>query len=269
MKNRIVISVLAVVVVGLGILLSRNLQLNKKERGQLRQNVDEVILLADQMYKNNNYEKANQLYGSIVSSLTDIKKTQEIKQRIDDLNIKMLFSPTADENSIMYTVQKGDTLTKIAQQNQTTVELIKRANKLSSTSIRAGETLKVTQLRFNVVVDKSSNQLFLKSGETLFKTYTVSTGKNNCTPVGRFKIINKLYNPTWFKAGAVVPSGSPENILGPRWMGFDKAGYGIHGTTEPQTIGQQATAGCIRMRNEEVVELFDIIPVGTEVTVLD
>jgi lipoprotein-anchoring transpeptidase ErfK/SrfK len=52
-------------------------------------------------------------------------------------------------------------------------------------------------------------------------------------------------------------------------MGFDITGYGIHGTTEPDKIGQQVTAGCVRMRNEEVEELYTLIPVGTEVTIQD
>ena len=58
-------------------------------------------------------------------------------------------------------------------------------------------------------------------------------------------------------------------VLGTRWMGFDITGYGIHGTTEPDKIGQQVTAGCVRMRNEEVEELYTLIPVGTEVTIQD
>ena len=81
--------------------------------------------------------------------------------------------------------------------------------------------------------------------------------------------MNKQVNPTWFKAGAVVPPDSPENILGTRWMGFDLKSYGIHGTTDPDALGKQVTAGCVRMRNSEVEELYDIAPIGTEVTMVD
>jgi len=52
-------------------------------------------------------------------------------------------------------------------------------------------------------------------------------------------------------------------------MGFDLAGFGIHGTTEPQTLGRQVTQGCVRMLNAEVEELYAIVPVGTEVTIVD
>jgi lipoprotein-anchoring transpeptidase ErfK/SrfK len=76
-------------------------------------------------------------------------------------------------------------------------------------------------------------------------------------------------NPTWYKQGAVIPAGSPENILGTRWMGFDLPAYGIHGTTEPQSLGKQVTQGCVRMSNADVEQLFIIVPIGTEVTIVD
>ena len=73
------------------------------------------------------------------------------------------------------------------------------------------------------------------------------------------------YQELWRRA----ESNLPENVLGTRWMGFDKEGYGIHGTVAPDKIGQQVTAGCIRMRNEEVEELYKILPRGAEVTIVD
>ena len=119
------------------------------------------------------------------------------------------------------------------------------------------------------MVDKSQNILVLKSDDEIIKTYRVSTGLNNCTPVGNFKIISKLPNPVWFKAGAIVPPESPENVLGSRWLGFDLPGYGIHGTIQPETIGQQITQGCVRMLNQDVEELYSLVPMGTEVTIVD
>ena len=121
----------------------------------------------------------------------------------------------------------------------------------------------------NILVDKSDNRLLLKDDQKILKTYIVATGKNNSTPTGTFKIVNKLENPTWYKAGAVVPPDSPDNILGTRWLGFSLQGYGIHGTTQPETIGKQASSGCIRLLNEDVEELYSIVPTGTKVTVQD
>ena len=52
-----------------------------------------------------------------------------------------------------------------------------------------------------LLINKSQNVLFLKSGEEVLKIYHVSTGKNNITPVGTFKIASKIENPVWFKNG--------------------------------------------------------------------
>ena len=76
-------------------------------------------------------------------------------------------------------------------------------------------------------------------------------------------------NPTWFKTGAIYPPGSPDNELGSRWLGFDKPGYGIHGTVEPQSIGKSVSRGCIRMLNQDVEEVYSMVPSGTQVTVKD
>ena len=180
-----------------------------------------------------------------------------------------LMSKDSDSKSVIYEVLPGDNLTKISKKHQVTIGLIKRVNGLSTDVIRPGMKLKIPTAKFSVVVDKSQNILILKADEEVLKTYTVSTGTNNSTPVGVFKATDKLVDPTWYKAGAVVPPGSAENVLGTRWIGIDKPGYGIHGTTEPEKLGQQVTAGCVRMKNEEVEELYDLIPAGTEITIVD
>jgi lipoprotein-anchoring transpeptidase ErfK/SrfK len=149
------------------------------------------------------------------------------------------------------------------------MDLVKVSNGMKTEVVRIGQKLRIWTGKFSVQVDKSQNVLMLKSGEDVLKVYNVSTGANNSTPVGTFKIVTKLEDPVWFKAGAVIPPESPENVLGTRWMGFDIQGYGIHGTVSPDKIGQQVTAGCIRMRNEEVEELYKVLPRGTEVTIVD
>jgi lipoprotein-anchoring transpeptidase ErfK/SrfK len=147
--------------------------------------------------------------------------------------------------------------------------LIKRSNRLTSNVIRLGQQLRIWTGTFNIFVDKSQNLLTLKDQDEVLKVYNVSTGAGNITPVGEFEIVSKLVDPVWFNKGIVVPPESPQNVLGSRWLGFDLSGYGIHGTIEPDTIGQQVTAGCVRMHNKDVEELYNIIPRGTRVAVVD
>lgn len=212
---------------------------------------------------------AKAAYQKLVNDFSNSSEVMNWQNKIEDINIKLLFSPTLTPKSALYEIKPGDTLTKIAREFKTTPDLIKRSNNLSDDRINPGRKIKVWVAPFSILVDKSQNILILKSDEEIIKTYIVSTGKNNSTPVGNFKITSKLINPTWFKAGAVVPAGTPENILGTRWMGIDRPSYGIHGTTEPQSLGKQVTQGCVRMSNPEVEELYTIVPIGTEVVIVD
>jgi len=213
--------------------------------------------------------EAKDLYGKAMDGTQDPNSLKKIQEKIEEINIRIIFSPLLDFCSTKYEVKPQDALEKIAKKFNTTVNLIRRANNLTSDIIRAGQELKVSTCVFSIVVDKSQNLLFLKRNGEVVKTYVVSTGKDNSTPIGTFKIVNKLENPTWYKAGAVIPPDSPDNILGSRWLGFDLKGYGIHGTTEPNNLGEQVTLGCVRMKNQEVEELFDIVPLGTEVIIID
>lgn len=213
--------------------------------------------------------EAKAVYQRLVGEFSNSAEVANWQKKIEEANIRLLFSSAVTPRSILYEIKPGENLTKIAKDFKTTAELIKKSNNLADDIILPGRKLKIWAAPFSIVVDKSQNTLLLKTDEEVLKTYVVSTGKNNSTPAGNFKIINKLPNPTWFKAGAVVPVNSPDNILGTRWLGFDLAGYGIHGTTEPQSLGKQVTQGCVRMSNADVEELYTIVPVGTEVVIVD
>lgn len=212
---------------------------------------------------------AKAAYEKVLNDHSDSPLAGDAQRKLGDINIRLLFSSIQTKDSTIYKVVPGDSIAAIARRFGTTAELIQKSNNITMT-LRAGAVLKVSTAKFSILVDKSQNRLFLKNGEEIVKVYTVSTGKDSSlTPIGAFKITNKLPNPVWYKDGKAIPPESPENILGTRWLGISKQGYGIHGTTEPQTIGQSVTAGCVRMINNEVEELFSIVPVGTDVTIID
>lgn len=218
-----------------------------------------------------NLSEARGVYQKLINEFPGSDQVIEWQKKYEGLNIALLFSPAITPKSVLYEIKPGDSLTKIANNFGTTIELIQKSNNISDNKIFPGRKIKVWNAPFSIVVDKSQNTLLLKSGEEVFKTYLVSTGTNNSTPVGTFKIIDKIVNPPWFKPGAPepIPAGSPENILGTRWMGINVPGYGIHGTTMPQDLGKQVTQGCVRMSNQDVEELYIIVPKGTEVMIMD
>lgn len=239
------------------------------EHPQSKKAAQSYILLASLYERQGKLVEAREAYKKAIQEYPNLDIASTSKAKIEDLSIRILFSPAIDSMSKIYEVQQGDTLGKIAKVFGETVELLKVSNDLDGDLIKQGMRLKVVTAKFSVVVDKSQNVLFLKQDEEILKTYRVSTGENNSTPAGTFKIVNKLVDPVWYSAGAVVPPGSPENILGSRWLGISKPGYGIHGTTDPTSIGKQVTAGCVRMLNLDAEELYTILPEGTEVTIVD
>ena len=259
----IFISVFFVLVIVISLII-----LNKKNTKPVQKNNLDFTHL-ESLINSNELLKAKELAIKLKEKAASLEDINQIQNKIEEINIKILFSPIIDNCSILYTVKEGDSLIKLAKKFNTTVELIKRANHLNSDVIRPKQNLKINNCKFSILIDKSQNTLTLKTQDEIIKTYIVSTGKDNSTPTGNFKIINKLKNPTWFKTGAVIPPDSPENILGSRWLGFNIKGYGIHGTTEPDNLGKQVTSGCIRMRNSDVEELYDIVPEGTEVIIVD
>ena len=232
---------------------------------------DDALLKLGEVYETQQqFVEARAMYQMLLERFPESPLLAKTQARLGDVNVALLFSPIVTEFDAVHVVRSGDTLGKIAASSRTTVELIRRANGLKGDVIRPDQKLKVPKGTFSIVVDKSQSQLLLTENDQFVKSYRVATGKDDSpTPVGTFKVVNRIPEPVWYKQGAVVPPESPENILGTRWIGIDKKGYGIHGSVDPEAIGQRVTAGCVRMTNSDVEELFDIVPVGTEVTIVD
>lgn len=214
--------------------------------------------------------KLKDIYQDLLDKFPSSNDILKAQQSLENNNVRLLFSNIATPDSFIYEVRKGEGLAKIARNFNTTVELISKANGLKDGILRYGKKLKITKLKFSIVVDKSQNILTLKADGNVFKTYRVSTGKNSCTPTGQFKIVTKIVNPPWYPPeGKVIQPGDPRNVLGSRWLGISKPSYGIHGTIDPGSIGRSITEGCVRMKNADVEELYSIVPEGTEVVIVD
>jgi len=116
-----------------------------------------------------------------------------------------------------------------------------------------------------IVVSIPDRQLAVLENDRVLRVFHVAVGASHSpSPSGAFKIINRISNPTWYYKGKVVGPG-PGNPVGTRWIGLSAAGYGIHGTNAPRSIGKYASHGCIRLRNSDIEQLFELIAVGDEV----
>ncbi|HUW58432.1 MAG TPA: L,D-transpeptidase family protein [Planctomycetota bacterium] len=182
----------------------------------------------------------------------------------------------SDEHDTIHVVRRGDTLGGIARRYRLPVELVKLANNRTDDFLRIGDLVRISREMPAIRVSKANLKLELYYKQALFKSYPVGIGKDELTPAGKFTLGDKVKNPVWYRPGGgkPLPYGDPENILGTRWMtliGEDESqrGYGIHGTTVPQSVPGRTSAGCIRMHNRDVEELYEWVPRDTKVLITD
>jgi lipoprotein-anchoring transpeptidase ErfK/SrfK len=228
-----------------------------------------ILAEAEKARVEGRYLEAKPLYQQLLQQAPSPDVAALVQKGLGEVNLKLILSNVMGPNAGSYAVKSGDTLGKIAKSHNTTVELLKASNGLLNDRIRIGQRLKIVKSKFSVLVDKSQNTLTLKDGEEVLKIYQCSTGKDGITPVGTFKIINRIVDPPWYSPNGLIPARDPKNELGTRWLGFDEPGYGIHGTIDPASIGKPVTQGCVRLANREVEELFTLLPTGTQVTIVE
>jgi lipoprotein-anchoring transpeptidase ErfK/SrfK len=132
-----------------------------------------------------------------------------------------------------------------------------------------------------IVIDTRENFLYLVEKNGKARRYGVGTGKPGFEWAGKHKITQKKIWPEWrppaemisreAAKGRYLPTyvaGGVENPLGARALYLGSTLYRIHGTNQPWTIGGAVSSGCIRMRNEDVVDLYERVNVGTTVVVI-
>ncbi len=119
--------------------------------------------------------------------------------------------------------------------------------------------------RRRIVVSLEDRKLALLEEDQVIRVYPVAIGRTSSpTPEGRYEIVHRIPQPTWYYAGKIVPPGK-SNPLGTRWLGLSCKGYGIHGTNSPSSVGRRASHGCVRMRNRDVEELYELVKLGDTV----
>ena len=128
------------------------------------------------------------------------------------------------------------------------------------------------QVVTHLVLDLGDRRVFVQSDETVLASYPVAIGTQSTpTPTGQFEVFEMVENPVWQSpwTGEVHPPG-PNSALGVRWIGFARMPNGVigfHGTPTVSSIGRAASNGCVRLRNEHVLELFSQVQIGMTVLV--
>jgi lipoprotein-anchoring transpeptidase ErfK/SrfK len=215
------------------------------------------------------------------------QQSAHIKEQLSALSDKWLFSRTIfpqDGLCGTYTVKPGDIFSMIGRQFKVPPDILMEINKIKNAqSLQANQTIKVINGPFHARVSRSAFKLDLYLQDTYVRTYRVGIGKAGMeTPRGLWKAKpdGKLIRPDWTDAitGKVYKSDSPDYPLGDRWISLegingeakDKTGFAIHGTNEPNSIGTACSQGCIRMLNEDVLLIYNLMMPGfSQVEVVD
>lgn len=210
------------------------------------------------------------------------------KRLMAEANQQILFSPRRfgnDPYQSTHTVQSGEVLQKIAATNALSWEYLARVNGLSDPRrMRAGATLKTVQGPFHAVVTKGAFTMDIylgspgKAGSMYVTTLPVGLGANDSTPTGTWMAGGKLKNPAYFspRGEGVVAADDPKNPLGEYWISLQgvegqavgKMSYGVHGTVDPESIGKQSSMGCIRLRNEDIALVYELLVDGKSIVIV-
>ena len=215
---------------------------------------------------------------------------QQEKQAVQDLTMLAeltIFSPRIagdDPYAMQYTIRPGDNLVVLERRlglHVPTQILAKINNLPSASALRAGSTIKLLQGPVHATISKSrfTMDLYLQrdpAPKVFLLRLPVGLGANDSTPLGRFQVQQgkKLRNTTWtpppgsgrtgvYRPGdAGYPLGKEGYWIG--LVGIDENtarhnGYGIHGTNEPDSIGRNASLGCIRLDDHNIELVFSLL----------
>ncbi len=201
-------------------------------------------------------------------------RAQKLRRLLDRINEELVWNPRCVEGAVIHVVQPGETLSKIGKKYGVNWRMLCRLNRIEPDEVlRAGQKLKVLTGQTEIVAWKSEFRLALFLDGYFLKEYPIGIGKDDRTPTGQFVVDDMLVEPRWYPpGGGAIEYGEEGHLLGERWIGLadepGAAGLGLHGTSDGG-IGTKCSNGCIRLYNEDVVELYDFVQVGTPVEVRD
>ena len=189
-------------------------------------------------------------------------------------------------------VHEGDTFANIAHRYDVGYfELVEANPEIEPNQLLLGTALIIpTQYllphvsRNGIIINLATMRLYcFPKGENYFYTYPVGIGRFNwSSPLGRFRIIQKIQNPVWVVPDGIfryrqengdpvpreVPSG-PNNPLGYYALRLSNPTYLIHGTNDPDSVGRRSSAGCIHLYPEDIKQLFGMVSVSTPVLIIN
>lgn len=213
-----------------------------------------------------------QLTEALHAGLSAVEEA-DVRRELTRIADALLFSRATnltDPLTDVHEVAPGDSLYMIARKYQITEDLLASINGLDDPNrLRVGQRLKVIRGPFHAVISKTHHRMDLYLDDVLVRSYRVGLGTNGGTPTGTWAVNTKLKNPDWTDpiTNQHYLADDPDNPIGERWIGLEglageavgKVGFGIHGTIDPASIGENMSMGCIRLIAEDVAAVYDLL----------
>jgi len=192
---------------------------------------------------------------------------------------------------VTHAVAHGETLGHIAQRFGMQVQLAATINRLPDVNhLRLGQRLQLSTRHIvpaksadSIVINVADLRLYWVRDGALMASFPVGVGREDWeTPSGHYTIVGRRRDPVWHVPKSIqremkdrgepvkkrVEPG-PDNPLGKFWLQLSAPGYGIHGTNAPWSVGKFTTHGCVRLRPDDIEWLFNNVPTGTPVDIID
>lgn len=226
-----------------------------------------LVMLAKISLKNRDEAQARKNL-EIVLRKKDSPAKSEAEFAIGDLNMKRLKSADAAPGDEIYTIQPGDTLSKMERKLKVPQDLLAGINDLTPLSLRVGHRIRVPHLDVSITIDKTQRSLSIMNGGELLKKYHVGLNQDDKKlPAGNYSVIKKYSNGLeYVENGKSIKAGTPENPYGKRFIEM-RRGVGIHGTNDEEKIGALVSDGSIVMSNPDVEEVYALVKSKTPVAV--
>lgn len=209
---------------------------------------------------------------------------RELRRHLAQIADETIFSRGTTEGDplvVRHKVEPGQYLVHLQKRYAVPYEMIMRINGIKNASnVGAGRVLKIPRGPFHAVIHKSAYRLDLYLQDLYVRSFRVGLGADSSTPIGGWIVKDRLTNPTYYPPSSaqqrrIIPPDDPANPLGEFWVGLrgvsgdaeGQVGFGIHGTIEPESIGRNASMGCVRMFNEDIDFVYgSLLPDKSNVT---
>jgi L,D-transpeptidase ErfK/SrfK len=207
--------------------------------------------------------------------LNPLDDRQNVLRNIKDIGSALFFTPIGLGHTLRETmVKKGDSLSVIAKRHHISRERISLLNPelKQPDRIFPNMKLRISDQPCKVIIYKKRFEMECYLGDVLFRVYPVGLGaEGRDTPVGKTTVsTSRAKNPNYTDRATNItyPYGDPMHTVGSRWIGLSMGnGYGIHGTNDPDSIGKSMSKGCIRMKRNDLEELYDLVLPGNMVII--